>query len=193
MPHFVSRKYVNTDFSSPPTLDEKIEVFEDRVLGWHIEIAQELRKQIESGGDAGAFRHAGYALVSILFSYFEMIAQYIEGTSSNGGSKATFVRGFRYVFPSSSLTSDEIEDVYKRVRCGMYHDGYTKFGTLISGDYSPSISVENDTVKVNPHTLVDDISAHFSSYIATIKSSANSNDRTNFESTFDRGATAGSA
>jgi hypothetical protein len=191
MPHYVSRKFLNTDFSSPPTLDEKIKVFEDRVLGWQIEIAEEIRSQIESGGENGAFRHAGYALVTLLFSYFEMIAQYIEGTSSNGGSKATFLRGFCYVFPATSLSSPEIEEVYKRVRCGMYHDGYTKFGTLISGNFSPTVSLENSTVKVNPHTLVDDISAHFVGYIATLNTVTNVAERTKFENTFDRGTTAG--
>ncbi len=32
MPSFVSRKHLNSDFSSPPTLDKKITVFENRVL-----------------------------------------------------------------------------------------------------------------------------------------------------------------
>lgn len=190
MPHYVSRKYLNTDFSSPPTLDQKIKVFEDRVLGWQIEIAQEVRNQIDNGGEQGAFRHAGYALVSLLFSYFEMIAQYMEGASSQGGSKRTFVRGFKYVFPATSLSDDEIEEVYKRVRCGMYHDGYTKFGTLISSEFAPSVSIDTDTVKVNPHTLVDDVANHFAAYVTLLSNPGSTTERGHFESTFDRGTTA---
>ena len=190
MPHYVSRKHLNTDFSSPPTLDEKITVFEDRVLGWQIEIAQEVRRQIESGGEDGALRHAGYAVVSLLFSYFEMIAQFIEGTLSQGGTKATFVRGFKYVYPSTTMSNSDIEEVYKRVRCGMYHDGFTKFGTLIDGSYRPSVAFDGDTVKVNPHTLVADVVSHFSNYILTLKNAANTTERGKFETTFDRGTTA---
>jgi len=190
MPHFISRKYLNTTFPSPPSLDDKVILFEDRVLGWQIEIAQELRRQIESGGNNGPFRHAGYAIVSLLFSYFEMIAQYVEGTPSNGGSKATFTRGFKYVFPTTSLSTADTEEVYKRVRCGMYHDGYTKLGTLISSTTTPSVCFDKNTVEVNPHTLVDDIASHFDSYIVTLKNSANTNERGKFEATFDHGTTA---
>ena len=121
-----------------------------------------------------------------------MIAQYIEGTSSNGGSKATFIRGFNYVFSTTTLSSNDIEEVYKRVRCGMYHEGYTKFGTLLSSEFRPTISLEGGTVKVNPHTLVDDIASHFAEYIATLKTPANTSERGKFENTFDRGTTAGS-
>lgn len=156
MPHFVSRKYLSSDFASPPTLDEKVTVFEDRVLGWQIDIAQEVRRQIESGGDNGPFRHAGYALVSLLFSYFEMIAQFIEGTSSQGGSKATFVRGFKYVYPSTTMSNSNIEEVYKRVRCGMYHDGFTVFLPILSHDnrkFYPFALNSNGTVAVQMRWL----------------------------------------
>ena len=189
MSNYISRSIRDTDFPSGPTIDDKIKVFEDRVLGWQIEIAQEIRRQMESGGDNGIFRHAGYALVSLLFSYFEMIAQYIDGTPSNGGSKATFVRGFKDVFHGTTLTPTQIEEVYKRVRCGMYHDGFTKFGTLIGSEFNPTVSFENSTVKINAHTLVDDISVHFSEYLKTLRNTANVNQRTCFEKTFDRGTT----
>ena len=72
----------------------------------------------------------------------------------------------------------------------MYHDGYTKFGTLISGTFKPSVCLDSNTVKVNPHTLVDDVACHFDSYIVTLKNSANTNERVKFEATFDHGTTA---
>jgi hypothetical protein len=100
--------------------DDKIKIFEDREAGWRFKVASE----------AEPFPHSGYALVSILFAYFEMIAQYISGSSSDGQSGTFFRLGVRNVYPASPLSDKEIDTIYSRVRCGMFHSGYTKLGTL---------------------------------------------------------------
>jgi hypothetical protein len=97
--------------------DDKIKIFEDREAGWRFKIASE----------AEPIPHPGYALVSILF---EMIAQYISGSSSDGQSGTFFRLGVRNVYPASPLSDKEINTIYSRVRCGMFHSGYTTLGTL---------------------------------------------------------------
>jgi hypothetical protein len=183
---YISRNYLNTSFPDP-SIDEKIEVFEDRVIGWQIEIAETIEKLIRT---EPSMHHAGYALVSVLFSCFEMMAQFIEGKPSDGGSKKAFVRGFKYVYPGTKLMDAEIEGIYSKIRCGMYHDGHTKFGTLISSSYPDTFSVNGDTTLLNPHKLVADVKNHFQGYVSTLKDKMKTTERNNFEATYDGGMTA---
>lgn len=63
MPTCISPKYTDQTFGSNPTIEDKILVFENRVLGWNIAPAKSLN----------SVPHAGYAIVSILFSYFDCL------------------------------------------------------------------------------------------------------------------------
>lgn len=182
----ISRKYTDSAFGGKPTLDDKILVFEDRVLGWQLEIAEELRHLIEDPQNHGKpIQHAGFALISILFSYFEMIAQYMEGKDSDGKSTEFFCKGLESVFPGE-FSGKEKKTIYKRIRCGMYHSALTKKGALIDGDYPKPIEIDNDLVKVNPHKLSPCLKAHFEGYIKLLKSPASSQERTNFEKMYKK-------
>src|SRR5437868_2755206 len=140
----ISQKYTDQDFDGRPNLDQKTLIFEDRVLAWQLEIAEALRKQIEDKqNDGKPIQHAGFALISILFSYFEMIAQFMEGDESHGKSEQFFGIGLKSVFPGEfSATQKKL--IYQRIRCGMYHSGLTKKGALIDGNYPKAIQIEGD-------------------------------------------------
>lgn len=174
----ISPKFTTETFGPNPTLDEKILTFEDRELGWRFNIAEATEK----------IPHAGYAVISILFAYFEMVVQYSTGVSSDLGSKAAFRAGVRLVYPACGFTDDQLNTIYSRVRCGMFHNGYTKFGTLISSEFPEAIAIDNDTVLVNPHKLRPDLLAHFTGYINTLKDATKTVERANFEKIFDAGA-----
>ena len=109
MESFISPKYTNKTFGNTPTIENRILVFEDREAGWRIAHAKTLNE----------VPHAGYAIVSILFSYFEMISQYISGETSKNNPKEFFRRGYREVYPDSALTDIDINLVYEKVRCGI--------------------------------------------------------------------------
>lgn len=173
----ISPKFTSEIFGPNPDIDAKIRIFEDRELGWRFSIAQQAEK----------IPHAGYALISMLFAYFEMIAQYSSGTSSDGHSKTFFRSGVRTVYPTSTLTDAELNTIYRRVRCGMYHSGYTKLGPLISGHYPEALSIDGDNARVNPHRLLADLTAHFTAYVASIRDANNVAARTNFNRMFDAG------
>jgi hypothetical protein len=184
----ISRKYSSADFGGSPTLDQKILIFEDRVLGWQLEIAEEIRATIEAKETIGKpMQHAAFALVSILFSYFEMVAQYLEGADSEGQSKAMFRKGMEAVFPGR-FSEDEKNRIYSHIRCGMYHSGLTKKGVLLDGDYPDPILIDGSLVKVNPHKLSPMLKAHFEGYVARLKLPANATERGDFELMYDLAA-----
>jgi len=126
MPTHVSPSHLSNEFGTPPTLDNKIEIFRDRVQGWQIDIA----KHIEVHSDGG------YGILAVLSNYYEMIAQYWKGVPSDRQSKKMFVIGFRLIYDSTPLTKKQIESIYSSLRCALYHNGYTKRGLLINGDYT---------------------------------------------------------
>lgn len=177
MATYISKTYLDTHFGANPTIDAKIEIFRDRVMGWQIEMAEALNQ----------IPHSGYGILSVLFSYFEMIAQYVKGMSSNNRSKDFFVEGFNVVFAGTTLSDSDIKEVYVRVRCGMYHSGYTKVGVLISGQFPNAVDFSNNTVHISPQALTATIREHFTNYIITLKNQSNATERANFEKMFDAG------
>ena len=123
----------------------------------------------------------------MLFAYFEMLAQYHSGTSSDRGSKSAFRDGFRLVYLGSIIPDSDLDIIYDRVRCGMYHNGYTKLGALISRDFTEALAVSDGNVLVNPHKLLVDLETHLTSYVAIIQNANNVALRQNFERIFDGG------
>jgi hypothetical protein len=184
--NWVSPRFKDTEFSDPPTDDDKIAVFEDRVDGWQLRIAEELLRQIEIQ-QPPPMQHAGYALISVLFPYFEMIGQILKKQAGEKtGATGDFVRGFKQVFPTAALTDPEIEIVYDRIRCGMFHNGYTKKGVYIDGEYTEVFEYKNGVVQLNPHLLVPAIRSHFATLAALLKDKANTEERSRFIDLFDR-------
>jgi len=123
-----------------------------------------------------------------------MIAQYSTGISSDpklnegkSGSTKAFCDGVRLVYPTCKLTDPQLNTIYSRVRCGMFHNGYTKYGTLISGNYPDALNIDKDTVLVNPHKLRADLLEHFKQYVATLKNATKTTERRSFEKIFDGG------
>ena len=191
MPEFaISRHYKNTTVGKSPTLDDKILVFEDRVLGWHLNITELIRHHMEAKEQLGTeWNHAGFVLMQLCFTYFEMIAQYKSGKSSDKASKKMFCEGLEEVFPGK-FSEDTRKEIYSRIRCGMYHNGFIKKGVMIHGDYPESIMEEvvgqgETLIKVNPHKLSPALVTHFRRYIAELKDAANVTLRSNFETVFD--------
>ncbi|MFO0958239.1 MAG: hypothetical protein U0800_12570 [Isosphaeraceae bacterium] len=176
MTTMISKSYTDSHFGASPKDVDKVEIFRDRVTGWQLDIAKEIIRQIDATGDGDVIHHAGYAVLSILTNYFEMIWQHIAGTSSNRRSGDFFAYGFKDVYKTTPLSHDDIKDiVYHRLRCGMYHDGYTRKGVTIKHNYPQDFEYDraNDELKVNPHTLVGTLETHFAAYIAKLQPGTN--------------------
>lgn len=137
------------------TLKDKIRIFEERVDGWQLQIAEEILKRIKAKKPK-CMKHAAYALISVVISYFEMIGHCIEtGTSDT----SCFRAGFKAVFDRTTLTDTQISKIYRKVRCGMYHVAYTNKGVILDGTYKEVFTVLGDRIELNPHRIIPAIRA----------------------------------
>jgi hypothetical protein len=99
------------------SLDDLIDVFEDRLKYWLLEPAKALL----------GVRFGEVAALSLLFGYFEPCAIYRKGEDSRGQSKTFFRAGFTEVLRkapiSESLLGRIADMLYDEVRCGLFHEG----------------------------------------------------------------------
>jgi hypothetical protein len=176
---YISPKFQDTDFVWPPSLNQKIDIFEDRVQGWQLSIAESCRTVSE---------HSGYGVLHIITSYFEMIAKYLEGFAARGQSEEYFRKGALAVLPETAATSDTVlKHLYEGLRCGLYHGGMTTPRILISwgADHPMLPSADGELLLLNPELLLNRMTAHFSGYVSDLRNTANHDLRTRFEKRFD--------
>ena len=79
---WISPTYQDSDFPVPHSIDTKITLFEDRALGWKLNIAEQIingKKKADGSEERPPIQHSGFAVLDIVFSYFEMIAKYENG------------------------------------------------------------------------------------------------------------------
>ena len=181
----ISPVHEQVDFQGSPTIEQRIDVFCARTLGWQLGIADRLINGKTSRTGRCLRRpveHSGFAVLHIVFSYFEMIAKYEQGFAKCGASSKYFKDGIRSVFPDfCSRWDDEIECVldimYEAGRCGLYHDGIAHKKIIISGCTSQPICAGMSAdgrlaaVVINPHRLVPALQDHFEHYVARLRDS----------------------
>lgn len=173
-PRFTSDKLVNG------RLEDMIDVFEDQMLGWLIDPANALRHH----------QHAGFGILAIVLSYFEPIAQFLEGGAR--GSRQQFIVGLKAVFPQldPGIPQALFEELYDQVRCGMFHRGITKPKVIIAPTGPHPIEVihgqnhEVLQIKLVPVSLIDAIRGHLAQYVGELRNGANGQLRANFETWF---------
>lgn len=138
----------------------KIKIYEDRVNGWFLEIAEKLKTDNE----------AGFVILSIAIAYIEGNQQFREGKLSENNSKKFFIKGIRRIFDKEDVPEDILKGYYKQVRCGLFHDGMTKSNVLVSGKFPDPLRHTNGIIKINPHKLFDKIKEDFKNYILELES-----------------------
>jgi len=177
---WISPNFQNVNFPGEMSLDQKIDVFADRVRGWQLDIAQQ----------CASIPHSGFAVLHIVTSYFEMIAKFKAGYAQSGGSKRYFKEGIYDVFPDlrnlpQNLQDAVIEKLYEDVRCGLYHGGITGPSIILTGDVKEPIAGNDSQIIINPRLFVSSIQENFNSYIQKLRDSNNVILRNNFETRFD--------
>lgn len=164
---FISPHFRRKDLGPVATPEQVIAVFADRVHGWQIDIADRLIKTEE---------HAGFAVLSIVSSYFEMIGKHLEGYEGVGRSRYHFGKGFDSVFPEvDAAQRDRVSArIYADVRNGLYHDAITMGGIALSRSTGNRVLYETPGVDgsveivLNPELLTSRIRTHFAAYIAAL-------------------------
>jgi predicted transcriptional regulator len=181
-----SRRYQDTDFPSPLTLDHKIVIYEDQVYGWFLDIAKDLEENVATD----------FVTLMIVTSFFEGHAIFLKGQDSKGQEKELFEVGFRAVLDPYFAEINQpikpvVDMIWERVRCGLFHVGMTLAESgLYRGEHErkhPPIWVYHDQdgelLIVNApelRTLVED---YFRGYIARLQDETEL--RQNFEIGWD--------
>jgi hypothetical protein len=198
---WISPSFQDVDYPFPHSLDTKIILFEDRVLGWKLNIADQM---INGSKEQPAINHSGYATLDVIFSYFEMIAKYEAGFAKAGKSKDYFKAGVYSVFPefnhipapTTPLTPvgnvvsivDVILDLmYEGIRCGLYHSGITNGRIMLTGEIKTPMGfdLQNQMLIINPHLLVPRLEIHLRDYVGRLRDTNNTDLRTKFEVRYD--------
>jgi hypothetical protein len=160
--------YVESDFPNGMSDDDRINVFFRRINDWILSIAD----QCINGGE-NAIPHSGFAVLSIVFSYFEFIAKCQAGYQDTGASRCYFERGVCSVFPELAGTQEGrslLSLLWTGARNGLYHACLPDAAVAISGSYP--LPLQSDTIHgrpvagINPHRLVPVLIQHFEVYRA---------------------------
>jgi len=194
-------------YLNPPVqLKDKICLFHCRVDVWQLGVAVQMVKKIESqSSETSIWFHSAYGMLSIIFSYFEMIGKTMNPNSKKSRTASDdFNFGFCDVYPEYLTASGSRKDVdmpivrefRDRVRNGMYHLSYTKNGLLIHNNPEKISKKDFDVIQrggsnvyyVNPHSMVRTIVAHFPGFIDRLYSPDSQYDgmRRKFEEFFDK-------
>ena len=204
---FISPKYQASEFPQPVSIDDKITIFEDRTLGWKLDIANQLingKKKNDGTDERSPIPDSGYAVMDIVFSYFEMIAKYEDGYTDKFQSKRYFKLGVFSVFPhlkqyrrnkpiqdahgnNISIVDYLLDLLYEGVRCGLYHAGGTNGPIMITSgvEYPITLDLQDKFLIINPHLLVPILIEHFVVYIKNLRDMNNTDLRKKFELRYD--------
>ncbi len=146
------------------TLEDKVALFSRHILERHLRIAERLGIEFANSTDDEPLSRSGFAILSIVFSYFEMYEQFSTGISSNGASKRSFVNGFMTVMQPplpGPIDRDTALDIYEAIRCGMFHSLFLKKRFGITRHLNIPMKAENGDLLINPAKLTEHLIQHF--------------------------------
>lgn len=169
------------------TIDEKIAGFIGYVSIRQLGIAEFLANEFKDEGREGVLKESGYAILSIVMSYFEMIEQVTTGTVNTKGDGAFFARGFRKVYPSAPYSDPDIMKwIYGLVRCSLYHSAMTKGAVPLSRHFEVGFRIHRDKLEINPALVVSEIRLHFDRYAQQLRNPCECDCRCSFEAAYDQ-------
>ena len=127
---------------------------------------------------------AGYASLSIVLSYFELIYLYhcghtedIQGGRLPHSPSYYFYKGFQLVIEELGWHRTNLDEIkkrlYKGLRCGLYHAGMARPQVWVSDTIPSPYVIEYGEVTVNPRLLIEGLHHHFEIYISTLRRSCN--------------------
>ncbi len=191
----ITWKHKDTDFAGPWTLDQKIEIFRERCLGWQLHIADLMANggtHLNGRNVIPPIPDSGFAVLHVCMSYFESIARYEEGDTTSDDPGVFFKKGVKSVFPAflaghASGAEALLKSIYKGARCGLYHCSMTKLGIALSDKPPEAVSYDagRNEVTFNPHKLPLVLKAHLANYVKKVCDPAETDLRKNFEKRFD--------
>ncbi len=194
----ISPQFTDTKLSPGCTVEDKIDVFEDWMNGWLLRHAHALsdEKYIYR-------KEAGFAVLMLTTAYFEPIESYHVGRSSTNRSRAFFKRGFLRVFSGLPATlkpyytdpdreAEEIAgEIYTHLRCGLFHEGGTRYKLMIREDTAPlGFMLEKTTghvgsIVIDPRSFLAEVQHHLEGSVQQLLDPSHIDLRQKFETFFD--------
>jgi hypothetical protein len=182
----ISPNYDSGDLNGTPSIDKKLDVYEDRVKGWTLQWARDLSRR----------EHAGFAALAVALTYFEAHSIYCRGETSKDNSKKFFREAFTDVFGHmvfGPVLAARIADfMYDQGRCGLFHEGMTKAKLRLRNSngpvtYQEYVSTQEPAeIQINVEKFVEEIEAHFAKYMKRLRDTNEATLRQNFEKSWDR-------
>jgi len=195
----ISPQFLDSKLQPGCTLEDKIDVFEDRMNGWLLQHANALLDEKYTRR-----KDAGFAVLTLVTGYFEPIESYHSGRSSDHQSKAFFRRGFLRVFLNLPATlksngfagADQLaveiaEEVYIHLRCGLFHEGGTKHKLVVRQDTAPlgfmldMTTGDVGSIVIDPGRFLAEVQNHLNNYVSQLRNTSETSLRQNFETFFD--------
>ena len=164
---------------------QKMDVFKRHVLDRQLNVARILSQHFLENRDGDPLAQSAFAIVTLGFSYFEMIEQFATGESSDGRTGVFFKNGFTRVFPDSVVAADDAKRIYKMLRNGMYHTAMPTDRCGLSRHLKTPIANENGVIVINPALLIDTLIQHFQTYCCQLRDGSHCYLQQNFERMFD--------
>lgn len=160
---------------NPSKIDDKIYVYQRQVDEWFLKRAARLCQR----------EHNNFIVVMIAISYIEGVEQYRNGRLSNGRSKQYFLDGMKRIFRLNNVTDDQLETMYKHLRCGLFHNGMSGDSVVLNTTLEDAIIFSNrGTIDINPKLFLNFIINDFNQYINELNNQNNTVLRNNFDSMF---------
>ncbi len=154
---------------------DKIEIYERQVKEWFLLPAE---KMLNGEGYNGNF-----AALMICLSYIEGVEQYVRGERSRGSSKLFFTTGMKRI-TQGRFRNSKLEELYDEARCGLFHDGMTRKRMILDNDLNQSIEFTDDSIKINPRRLFEEIKSDFDNYLDKLRREENNEYRRNFDNLY---------
>jgi hypothetical protein len=169
----------------PRSPNDMLDLFECRVDVWQLGPAVSILKLIETHREPSVWSHTAYALLFIVFTYFEMIGKSLNPASRRSNTAGLdFNFGFCDVYPAfdtahgvrTDAALPDVKELRDRVRNGLYHLGYTKGNLFIHNEpwrTKEDFFVDKNTPQpvywVNPHQLARTVVAHFPTFMTRLR------------------------
>lgn len=175
------------------SVDDRIDVYEDRLQGWFFDPARALL----------TVPGAGIMILQLCLGYFEGYWIYRSGEDSKRRSKEFFRHAFKEIFshlvivdpPDLNVPNDIMETLanlhYEDGRCGLFHDGMLRGAIFVGPGSAPvSATIEKSTgrvagILINPEMFLDEIETHSDQYIACLRDPSNTDLRKRFNTAWE--------
>lgn len=183
------------------SVDKKIDIFLDRVDGWHLEVADRMINGWHDAAGKPCIRapyrgqvvphipDAEWAVLQIVINYFEIIGffKYFDEIDS-GDHRAYFRKGVFDVFPEFDNMQEVFEILWSDVRGRLYHGGIRR-GRVLLRQADPPTALQydprNGKIAVNPHQFVRHLRAHLAGYGEDLRDEDEQDLRDTFEAAYN--------